>query len=116
MIVIIVINTHFVAFGVFTIVYMLISSTCLGHGYPCMQLLKAFQKQRQLAQPCRALHSAVAAQHNACIQYLAAEGADMNGQDHKGSTPLHIAACEGKLEYVRLLISLGASCASKDHM
>ena len=65
---------------------------------------------------CRALHSAVAAQQKACIQYLAAEGADVNGQDHKGSTPLHIAACEGKLEYAKLLISLGASCASKDHM
>ncbi|KAL0048065.1 hypothetical protein WJX82_006903 [Trebouxia sp. C0006] len=63
-----------------------------------------------------ALHSAVAAQQKACIQYLAAEGADVNGQDHKGSTPLHIAAFEGKLEYVKLLISLGASCASKDHM
>ncbi len=97
------------------------------------------EKQRQLAQPycplarpCtklwifffffyfffffRALHSAVAAQQKACIQYLAAEGADVNGQDHKGSTPLHVAACEGKLEYVKLLISLGASCASKDHM
>ncbi|DBA84876.1 hypothetical protein WJX77_010566 [Trebouxia sp. C0004] len=63
-----------------------------------------------------ALHNAVAAQQKACIQYLAAEGADVNGQDHKGSTPLHIAACEGKLEYVQLLVRLGANCASKDHM
>lgn len=66
--------------------------------------------------PCRALHNAVAAEQEACIIFLAGEGADVNGQDHKGSTPLHIAACEGKLVYVQLLISLGASCASKDHM
>ena len=80
------------------------------------RLSKAETAGTTILSPCRALHNAVAAQQKACIQYLAAEKADVNGQDHKGSTPLHIAACEGKLEYVRLLISLGASCFSKDHM
>lgn len=65
---------------------------------------------------CRALHHAVAAEQGECIQYLVAAGADVNGQDHKGSTPLHMAAYLGKLKYIELLVSLGARANVKDRM
>lgn len=38
----------------------------------------------------------------------------MNGQDYKGSTPLHVAAYEGKPACVKLLLGLGADAAVKD--
>ena len=58
----------------------------------------------------------MAAEHAQCVCYLLGRGADVNARDSKGSTPLHIAAYEGKLEYVKLLISLGADTAIKDYM
>lgn len=66
--------------------------------------------------PRRALHGAVAAKQEACIRYLIAEGANVDGQDHKGSTPLHVAAREGSLQCVKLLVNLGAIATVRDHM
>ncbi len=44
------------------------------------------------------------------------EGANVDGQDHKGSTPLHVAAREGSLQCVKLLVNLGAIATVRDHM
>lgn len=60
------------------------------------------------------MHCCVAAEQEQCICYLLGGGANVNGQDSKGSTPLHIAAYEGKPACVKLLLGLGADAAVKD--
>lgn len=56
----------------------------------------------------RGLHAAAAAGDAATIRQLAASGADLDGRDGNGRTPLHVAAFEGRAETVRILIAAGA--------
>lgn len=58
----------------------------------------------------------MAAKQTQSLCYLVEKGANVNERDSNGSTPLHIAAYEGKLECAKLLISLGADATIKDNM
>lgn len=46
--------------------------------------------------------------------HLIKQGVDLNQQDSKGKTPLHVAGSFGHIELVRILLSKGASKAAKD--
>ncbi|XP_008252488.2 ankyrin repeat domain-containing protein 53 [Oryctolagus cuniculus] len=49
-----------------------------------------------------------------CIQYLLEKGANLDAQTHNGSTPLHLAACEGLLGCVKVLVQRGANVHAQD--
>ncbi len=61
------------------------------------------------------LHDAVIDHRQVRISELLAAGADVNGKDNGGWTPLHFAAQEQKVEIARTLIEAGAEVDSKDH-
>jgi ankyrin repeat protein len=51
----------------------------------------------------------------AAAELLLAKGSRINEKDVNGDTPLHLAACDGKLELVRLFLSKGAEVNVKDN-
>ena len=55
-----------------------------------------------------ALHPACWSGHLECAKALLGAGADINKQKNNGSTPLMIAAMNGKIEVVRELLKRGA--------
>lgn len=50
------------------------------------------------------------------VRTLLSDGADVHSVDHKGVTPLMVAASVGSLEIVDLLIAAGADVAAKDKL
>ncbi|MCA9311046.1 MAG: glutaminase A, partial [Phycisphaerales bacterium] len=48
------------------------------------------------------------------IQRLVVRGADVRGADYDGRTPLHLAAADGRLDSVELLLRLGADPTVRD--
>jgi ankyrin repeat protein len=54
------------------------------------------------------LHSAVAGRDVRCVQILLDAGADVDGRQHGGWTPLMAASEHGDLEVVRALLAVGA--------
>lgn len=54
------------------------------------------------------LHSAVMCNHEGVVEFLIAEGAQVNHHDIKGSDPIHLACVNGNLNCVRLLVEAGA--------
>uniref|UniRef100_A0A1A8HZC0 Ankyrin repeat and SOCS box-containing 16 n=2 Tax=Nothobranchius kuhntae TaxID=321403 RepID=A0A1A8HZC0_NOTKU len=51
-----------------------------------------------------------------CLRYLLAHEADVNATTDSGQTPLHLAASEGLLECVEILVKAGADVLAKDSM
>ncbi|XP_033030908.1 ankyrin repeat domain-containing protein 53 [Trachypithecus francoisi] len=51
-----------------------------------------------------------------CIYYLLEKGAALNAQTCNGSTPLHLAVCEGLLDCVKVLVQSGADVHAQDAM
>ncbi|XP_002811963.3 ankyrin repeat domain-containing protein 53 isoform X2 [Pongo abelii] len=51
-----------------------------------------------------------------CIYYLLEKGAALNAQTCNGSTPLHLAACDGLLDCVKVLVQSGANVHAQDAM
>ena len=62
-----------------------------------------------------ALHEACAYGHLECAKALLGAGADINKQANGGSTPLMIAAYNGKIEVVRELLKRGAKKELKNN-
>jgi ankyrin repeat protein len=56
----------------------------------------------------RGVHAAAARGDSVDIQRLAREGADLNGRDRNGRTPLHVAAFQGHGRSAQALIDAGA--------
>ncbi|MBA0768384.1 hypothetical protein Gotri_017186, partial [Gossypium trilobum] len=48
------------------------------------------------------------------VEDLLNEGMDVNGIDLDGRTALHVAACEGHVEVVKLLLSRNANIDARD--
>ncbi|XP_028618338.1 ankyrin repeat domain-containing protein 53 [Grammomys surdaster] len=49
-----------------------------------------------------------------CIDYLLKKGAAINSQTYNGSTPLHLASCNGLLGCAKLLVQSGADLHAQD--
>jgi len=64
---------------------------------------------RGLSHCTTALHEAAAADHEEMVQLLLSEGANVEALDPSGYTPLMVAAHEGQIKAVRLLLQHGAS-------
>lgn len=62
----------------------------------------------------KALHEAVLGDHQEIVNDLLEGGASIDAKDKNGSTPLHLAAREGKLAIVQLLILKGADKDAMD--
>lgn len=50
------------------------------------------------------------------MEYLLAQGADVDGKDKGGMTALHYAACRGDQDYVRFLLDSGADVNSRNDL
>ena len=55
------------------------------------------------------IHAAVAAGHHAIVQQLLASGANVDGVDDRGRTPLHIAAAQRQAKIAQLLLEHDAT-------
>jgi len=63
------------------------------------------------------LHCAIWKGHRIVVEYLLANGADVNAQnnnEHWGTTPLHAAAHANQAEIARMLIACGAAVNATD--
>ena len=60
------------------------------------------------------LHAAAAAGDAAAIERLAAGGAELDGRDGNGRTPLHVAVFRGQREAARALLRAGADANALD--
>ncbi|XP_054863752.1 ankyrin repeat domain-containing protein 53 isoform X2 [Amphiprion ocellaris] len=66
---------------------------------------------------CRPLHIVLTSKSSAtsaCLRYLLEHKADVNATDDSGQTPLHLAASEGLLDCVEMLVEAGADVLLKD--
>lgn len=60
------------------------------------------------------LHYAAKFGHISCLNYLIANGANVNATDNSGCTALHVAAYHGQLELLKKLIDAGGNPAISD--
>ena len=63
-----------------------------------------FYQQCCLLSICRAVQYAVISRQSRSLQWLLAQGADINQQDSAGNAALHFAAHSGHGEFVKLLL------------
>eukprot|EP00755_Sulcionema_specki_P001899 Sspe_Gene.26422::Locus_10936_Transcript_1_1_Confidence_1.000_Length_1225::g.26422::m.26422 len=61
------------------------------------------------------VHAAVESGHAPMIsEVVKSDPSLVNARNNDGSTPLHLAACDGKIEVVRLLVELGADVEARN--
>ncbi|KIG14263.1 Ankyrin repeat protein [Enhygromyxa salina] len=65
--------------------------------------------------PARTLHAASCAGLHDTVVATLERGANIDGTDGEGKTPLHLAAAKGHVELVRTLLSRGAAVEVRDH-
>jgi ankyrin repeat protein len=94
----------------------------------CISLLSEYGKgpnegpERQFRFTCtegpktyQSLHLAVSMKKMDIVTLLLKNGADVNGMDRRGATPLQFAAARGDLKMIRELVNQGAYIHSRDH-
>lgn len=63
-----------------------------------------------------ALHHAACKNNSKAVMLLLQNGSSLNARTYENSTPLHVAAYNGRVGIVRLLIEAGACVELRDHL